>query len=151
MKRYPKAFYKQYLLVIWEAIFLGLSTRIAGLWLRCRLMLAPNRYGGGGGREWCQLPGAAERTGVGPGQCLPQHWPGFREGGQGAAQAKLKVSRVSAKSWHPFTSQDKPASGLPLNYSKVLGAKRGHRDSLLSWERLSKTLSWFPVWTMGQT
>lgn len=51
---------------------------------------------------------------------------------QGAAQARLKVSRVCAKSWHPFTSQDKPASGLPLNYSKVLGAKRGHHDSLLS-------------------
>lgn len=82
MKRYPKAFYKQYLLVILEAIFLHLSTRIAGLWLHCWLMLAPNRYGGGGGQEWCQLPGAAEWTRVGPGQCLPQHWPGFREGGR---------------------------------------------------------------------
>ena len=35
-----------------------------------------------------------------------------------SAQAKLKVSRVCGKSWHPFTSHDKPASGLPLTTAR---------------------------------
>jgi len=55
------------------------SWAVITLWL----MVAPNQYGGEGGQEWCQLPGADEWTKVGPGQCLPQHGPGFREGGRG--------------------------------------------------------------------
>ena len=82
-EKIPQSIYKQCLLIVLEAIFSYLSTRISGLWLHCWLMVAPNQYGGGGGQEWCQLPGAAEWTKVGPGQCLPQHWPGFREGGRG--------------------------------------------------------------------
>lgn len=35
-----------------------------------------------------------------------------------SAEAKLKGSRVCGKSWHPFTSQDKPASGLPLTTAR---------------------------------
>ena len=72
-EKIPQSIYKQCLLIVLEAIFSYLSTRIAGLWLHRWLMVAPNQYGGGGGQEWCQLPGAAEWTKVGPGQCLPQH------------------------------------------------------------------------------
>lgn len=83
-EKIPRSIYKQCLLIVLEAIFSYLSTRIAGLWLHCGLMLAPGAsMMVKEDREWCQLPGACEWTKSGTGQCLPQHWPGFREGGRG--------------------------------------------------------------------
>lgn len=97
-------------------------------------MLAPNQYDGEGGQEWCQLQEQLNGPRWDPGSAYPSTDQASEEGAEVtlSAEAKLKGSRVCGKSWHPFTSQDKPASGLPLTTARCWEPEAGPHDSLLS-------------------